>query len=116
MSRQASGLQAWALQRLTAVYIGLYLLYLLLQLLLGMPSDHAAWHSWFTGGVMSVATFIAILSLLLHSWIGVRDVIIDYIKPAPLKIMLLALVLLYLAGCGIWAGKLLLLAELGSLT
>lgn len=114
MSRQASGLQAWALQRLSAIYLALYLGYFVLYLLIAMPADHAGWQKWLTGEMMSVASFLAILSLLLHGWIGVRDVVIDYVKPPPIKIVVLSLVVLYLTACGIWAGKLLLLAKLGS--
>ena len=110
MSRQASGLQAWALQRLTAIYLALYLAYFILYLLFAMPPGQKAWQSWLTGGVMSIASYLAILCLLLHAWIGIRDVVIDYVKPPFVKVGLLSLVLVYLAGCGIWAGKLLMLA------
>ena len=114
MSRQASGLQAWALQRLTGIYLTGYIAYLLLYLLIGVPSSHEEWRNWLVNPWMSIASYVAILCILMHAWIGVRDVIIDYVKPAMLKVILLALIMLYLGACGIWAGKLLLLAELGA--
>ena len=40
MSRKASGLKAWAIQRLTAIYVGLFTLYLLGVLTTAAPADY----------------------------------------------------------------------------
>lgn len=110
MSRQASGLQAWAMQRLTALYLAAYLVWLLAWLLLQPPASHEAWKQWLGSPWVSLASLLALLCLLFHAWIGLRDVIIDYVHPALVKVLLLGLVMLYLGACGIWAGKVLLLA------
>jgi succinate dehydrogenase / fumarate reductase membrane anchor subunit len=57
---------------------------------------------------MAVATALAAAALLLHAWVGVRDVILDYVKPLPLRAGLLVLVALVLAAEGLWAARLLL--------
>ena len=30
---------------------------------------------------MKLATFLFLVSLFLHAWIGMRDILMDYIKP-----------------------------------
>jgi len=46
----------------------------------------------------------------VHSWIGIRDIILDYAAGAGWRLLLLTLVGLVLAGCGLWALRVLLLA------
>ena len=108
MSREASGLRAWYLQRLTALYLGVYLICLLGILLFSPPQNRGDWVDWLAGPFGSLASMLFVLSLLLHAWIGVRDVLIDYVKPLAVKLALLSLVLLYMVACGLWAAGILL--------
>ena len=110
MSREASGLRAWALQRLTAIYLGLYLLLLSAVLVSAPPGSSADWNVLLAGPWTSLATLLLIVSLLLHAWVGVRDILIDYVKPVGIKLPLLALVIGYLAVCGLWAAQIILSA------
>lgn len=112
MSRKASGLKAWAIQRLTAIYIGAFALYLLLVLLFAAPADYAAWKAWLGGPLISVAMLLFVLSVLMHAWIGVRDVLIDYVHPIAIRAALLGLVALSLVAMGLWAAQALVLVRL----
>ena len=112
MSRKASGLKAWVIQRVTAVYVGLFSLYLLLMLLFAAPADHAAWQQWLAAPVMGIATWLFVLAVLLHAWVGVRDVIIDYIWNTPTRVVVLSVVALALIASGLWASQILILARL----
>lgn len=112
MNRKASGLKAWVLQRATAIYVGLFTLYLLLVMLFAPPADYAAWRAWFASPVMGIATLVFVFAILLHAWVGVRDVVIDYVWNTPARVSVLALVALALVACGLWASQLLILARL----
>jgi len=112
MTRKASGLKAWALQRVTAIYIGVFALYLLFALMFDNPSSYPAWIQWFAHPIMGIATLVFIVSILLHAWVGVRDVIIDYIKPIAIRAPLLALIALSLLACALWASQSLILVRL----
>lgn len=112
MSRKASGLKAWALQRATAIYIAAFIVYLLAVLLSDAPKDYSAWRDWFADPIMGIATLVFVLMVLLHAWVGVRDVLIDYVHPTALRVSLLALVALTLVGCGLWASQSLILVRL----
>jgi len=112
MSRKASGLRAWALQRATAVYLGLFFIYLVGALAVAPPADAAAWQAWMSHPVMSIASLVFVLALLVHAWVGVRDIIIDYLWHTGVRMAALALVALVLAGSGLWALQTLVLARL----
>ena len=112
MSRQASGLKAWALQRLTAIYVALYTLYLVGVLLFAAPADHAAWKAWLTQPLVGVTLLLFVASVLLHAWIGVRDVVIDYVKPIAIRAGVLGALGLVLVALGFWAAQVLLVARL----
>ena len=112
MSRKASGLKAWAIQRGTAIYIALFFLYLILKLVVAAPSDYVAWRAWVGDPMVSVATLVFVAALLVHAWIGVRDVVIDYVWHTGARVAVLALVALFLVGSGLWAAQVLILARI----
>jgi succinate dehydrogenase / fumarate reductase membrane anchor subunit len=48
-------------------------------------------------------TFVTILSLLYHAWIGIRDIWMDYVKPVALRLFLHVASLVWLIGCAGWS-------------
>ncbi len=103
VSRQAHGLRAWLLQRITAVYLLLFLLYLSVHFLRSPLDGFGAWHAWLAHPLVNLATGLFVLSLLLHAWVGIRDIVIDYVTHTGLRVSLFAAVMLLLGGCGIWS-------------
>jgi len=103
MSWRASGLKAWAWQRLTAVYLLIYLLITLVCVAGNAPLTFSAWRAAFTSPLVSVTTALAIACLLIHAWVGVRDIIMDYLRPAALRITALGGLALFLSLMGLWA-------------
>ncbi|MFN0304636.1 MAG: succinate dehydrogenase, hydrophobic membrane anchor protein [Burkholderiales bacterium] len=97
------GLRDWLAQRVSAVVMAVYTLIALVALFIQQPVDYAAWKSWFTQGWLRFATFLFIVSLVYHAWVGVRDVLMDYIKPTGTRLFLQVLVILALVGYGGWA-------------
>ena len=91
------------LQRISAVYLGIFLVYFGACLLLGQPLTAPAWHAWITHPVMRIASTGFFLALLTHAWVGLRSIILDYITYIGLRLVLLTLVGLVLGGCGLWA-------------
>ncbi len=103
MSRSASGLKAWLVQRLTAVYLALFLTYLVLHLVLNPPADHAAWAAWVGRPGVSLGFLLCIPLLLAHAWVGIRDVLMDYVKPLWARIGAMTLFGLTFIASGLWA-------------
>jgi len=112
VSRQAHGLRAWVLQRFTALYLVLFLAYLLQRFYTYPVQDFAGWRTWIADPLVNLTTGLFILSILIHAWVGVRDVIMDYVTHTGLRVAMFAAVALTLAGCGLWSLRVLFLAVL----
>ena len=92
------GLRDWLAQRITAVIMAVYSLIVAGVLLSGQPISYAVWRDLFSHGWMRVATLLFAFSLAWHAWVGVRDIIMDYIKIDGLRLALEVLTLLMVAG------------------
>lgn len=105
MSRQASGLMAWLVQRASAVYLALFLAYLLIHFTLAPPADHATLRAWAASPPVALGLILMIPVLLAHAWVGIRDVLMDYVHPLGARLILMALFALCFLGSGLWAFK-----------
>jgi succinate dehydrogenase / fumarate reductase membrane anchor subunit len=108
VSRQASGLRAWLFQRLTGIYMAIYFIYLILSFIYWPPHDYSTWLTWVNDPLNGVGLMLFMASILLHAWVGIRDVMIDYVQIFALRLTLLSLLGLMLAACGIWAARIIL--------
>jgi succinate dehydrogenase / fumarate reductase, membrane anchor subunit len=97
------GFRDWLAQRVTAVLMALFTIVLLLQILVGGPMGYDKWAGIFAAQWMKVFTFVVIVSLLYHAWVGMRDIWMDYIKPVGLKLALQVFTIVWLVGCAGWA-------------
>ena len=113
MSRKASGFKAWLLQRISAIYLGLFTFYLLFHFLFDAPATMADWKAWLLQTPILISLLMLLLFTLIHAWIGIRDVFIDYLPHTGLRLTFLSLAAFMLIFCGIWGFQILLLARLG---
>jgi succinate dehydrogenase / fumarate reductase membrane anchor subunit len=108
MSRQTHALGAWLIQRFSAVYLAGFLAYLVIHFLTRQTHGYDAWRVWLAQPAVALASAGFMLALVLHGWVGVRDIILDYIQSLGLRLLLLALSGTLLAASGLWAVRLLL--------
>ena len=101
-SLTGNGLKDWLIQRVTAVYFAVYSLFLLGFLLMHPHLTYNQWHDLFHCTFFKVASVIALLTLLLHAWIGVWTVTTDYLKCTVIRLSVQLLVALFLLGQFIW--------------
>ena len=104
------GLRPWVIQRVSAVYITLFTLYLLYCAISASEMSFEPWRAWLFNPFNSIGMGLFIIAVLFHAWIGVRDVILDYVHNIMLRILVLSLVVGVLAGSGLWAFRILLLS------
>lgn len=108
MSRRLSGLNAWLVQRVSAVYLGLFVLIAGLALLVaGPPESQEQWRVLLARPGVNLAVILFFLALIAHGWVGIRDVIVDYVKPTGARFAVLALFAVGLFACGLWALRIL---------
>ena len=100
-----TGLRDWFIVRVTAVIIATWFFTLLFFWLTHLHPSFPEWHHFFTHPAFRILTFFALLSVLLHAWIGMWIVLTDYIKPISLRLFLQVLIILLLLGYGAWALK-----------
>jgi succinate dehydrogenase / fumarate reductase membrane anchor subunit len=101
------GLRDWLVQRITAVVMAVYTFVVLGVVLVGPPMTFIAWRELFASGWMRVATLLFAVSLAWHAWVGVRDIIMDYIKSTAVRLVLESVVLLTIACYLAWAVQIL---------
>ena len=101
------GLRDWLAQRITAVIIAAYSVILVVALMTGTPLSYAVWKDLFAQGWMRVATLLFSAGLAWHVWVGVRDILMDYIKPDGLRLALQVFVLLAIASYLGWTVQIL---------
>jgi len=97
------GLRDWLIQRITAVLMAAYSMALAAYLLLQPDLSYDTWTGLFSGQPMRTFTLLFLLGVFYHAWIGVRDIVMDYVKPAGVRLVIHVLVTLILALYAIWA-------------
>jgi succinate dehydrogenase / fumarate reductase membrane anchor subunit len=116
------GLRDWLAQRVTAVLMALFTFALIIQILwpwyekdadgqrvrdaagsLVQVTGYAKWAGIFSMQWMKVLTFVVIVSMLYHVWVGMRDVLMDYVQPVGARLVLQVFTIVWLVGCTGWA-------------
>ena len=97
------GLKDWLAQRVTAVIMAVYTLVLGIALLAGGADTQDSWRALMGGTFFRFVTPLFFISLRYHGWIGVRDIWMDYINAASVRVVLHVLTILALTGYAVWA-------------
>lgn len=101
------GMRDWLMQRITAVIMVLYVLLFVVMVASGPKLDFATWRMLFSPQWMKFATLLFLASLFVHAWIGVRDIVMDYITSAALRLALYSLVITALFVYAAWSVRIL---------
>ncbi len=107
------GLRPWVIQRVSAVYIVLFILYAITCFLLADSIAFEPWKNWLYNPFNTTVVGIFIIALLFHAWIGMRDVVLDYVHNIMLRIFILGLLLGLLIASALWLSRILILLVVG---
>ncbi len=102
------GLISFLIQRLSSVYLGGFIIYLVAYLIIHPAKNFAAWSGYFSSGATRLAWAIFIASLLAHLWVGLRSIYMDYLKPMWLRFTVSTVTALVLIALAFWAAQILL--------
>ena len=98
------GLRDWLAQRVTGVLMALFTLIVLAQVIFTKGAmGYDKWAGIFSPQWMKTLTFVVILALLYHAWVGMREILMDYIKPLWLRLSLQVFSIVWLVACSGWA-------------
>lgn len=85
LTNKYPGMRLWLSQRLSALVMAFYIVALLILLLIVQPSGFAGWHDFVAPIWFRAATLIFFMCLFMHAWLGVADVLKDYVFNKTLR-------------------------------
>lgn len=89
-----NGLYDWLIQRVSAVILAAYTLFLLGYLVLNPDLTYAQWSGLFSMTSMRIFSLLALLAIGAHAWVGLWTISTDYMKATGVRIV-------FQAVCGI---------------
>jgi len=108
MTFRAQGMRAWLLQRLSSVYMAVFIVAVLTWYLVTEDITYSAWRELLGQPVITVAVVLFFCSLLIHAWVGMRDVLIDYVPIMSLRLVILLGIAVFLIAMGVWVAFILI--------
>lgn len=104
LTNKYPGMRFWLTQRLTALVMAAYFVLVVVLLLLVRPEGFEGWRNFISPIWLRCATFLFFASLCTHAWLGVRDVLRDYIFNGVLRQYLQIVVDILLVVYWVWLG------------
>lgn len=101
------GLRDWLVQRVTALVMALYVLAVVAWVIMQPAFGYDVWTELFSDNAMRSFSLLFLFSMFYHAWIGVRDIVMDYVKPAGVRLLIHVLVILALILYVIWSVQIL---------
>jgi succinate dehydrogenase / fumarate reductase membrane anchor subunit len=92
------GLTDWLVQRLTAIVMVVYTALVLGIAVWNGGIDYPLWRELLAHGAFKLASFLFMVALLYHAWVGMRDIYMDYLKPVGVRLAVEAATVVVLVG------------------
>lgn len=109
-----SGVADWLIQRVTAIVMALYTFFIVGFILIVPDLDYATWSNLYSQFWMRAFSFLTLLSIAAHGWIGLWGVLTDYVTSRmmgcvalPLRMLILAVYALVTLVCLVWGVEIL---------
>ena len=101
------GVKDWLAQRVTAIVMALYTVILLVSFLTGQNFTYEGWAGLFSRQWFKLFSLVTFLGLYYHAWVGIRDIWMDYVKSAGLRLFLMLATIFWLLACAAWTVQIL---------
>ena len=101
------GVRDWLAQRVTAIVMVAYVAILLISFLTGCNFSYEGWAGLFAQQWFKLFSLVTFVALFYHAWVGVRDIWMDYVKSAGLRLTLQIATMLWLIACAAWTVQIL---------
>ncbi|MDV5355752.1 succinate dehydrogenase membrane anchor subunit [Kosakonia sp. SMBL-WEM22] len=83
-----NGVHDFILVRATAIVLTLYIIYMVGFFALHRELTWVVWTGFFSSSFTKVFTLLALFSTLIHTWIGMWQVLTDYVKHVATRLLL----------------------------
>ncbi|MEW7311712.1 succinate dehydrogenase membrane anchor subunit [Buttiauxella gaviniae] len=81
-----NGVHDFLLVRATAIVITLYIIYMIGFIAMAGELTYPVWSGFFASAFTKVFTLLTLFSILIHAWIGMWQVLTDYVKPVAIRL------------------------------
>lgn len=102
MSLTGLGLRDWMVQRISSVVLALYILFLLGFIIFHPNMQFLDWYELFENPWFRIFSILALLSLVLHAWVGMWTITTDYLKVTWVRLVIETLIILSLIAYLAW--------------
>jgi len=102
-----SGLYDWMMQRVTAVILASYTIFILGYLVINPDLTYAQWNEFFGTTHIRIYSLLALLSIGAHAWVGLWTISTDYIKPTLIRFVFQAICALTMFVYVVWGVQIL---------
>ncbi|MCP5161762.1 MAG: succinate dehydrogenase, hydrophobic membrane anchor protein [Hahellaceae bacterium] len=86
-----SGVYDWMVQRVSAVVLAAYVLFILGYLVASPDLTYEAWKGLFSNACVRIFSLGALVSLGAHAWVGLWTISTDYLKNGVVRFLCQAL-------------------------
>jgi succinate dehydrogenase / fumarate reductase membrane anchor subunit len=101
------GVKDWLAQRVTAIVMAVFTVVLLVMFLTGQNFTYEGWAGLFARQWFKLFALVTFLGMFYHVWVGIRDIWMDYIKSAGLRLFLMLATIFWLLACAAWTVQIL---------
>lgn len=102
LSLSTRGIRDWLVQRVTALILLGYSLFIIGFIILHPQLQFDEWQALFSNTFVKIFSFLVIFSTVLHAWIGMWTVFTDYIKSWSVRLLLQVLIAILFFCCLAW--------------
>jgi len=97
-----SGAHDWWMQRLSAIWLLLYLIFIGYSIATLTEFNYQTWSAVFAPLWVQLFTFVAVVAISIHAWAGLWIVSTDYLKPVAIRNLFQLVVLFACFGFVAW--------------
>ncbi|EPD6684938.1 succinate dehydrogenase membrane anchor subunit [Cronobacter sakazakii] len=83
-----NGVHDFILVRATSIVMTLYIIYMIGFFAMNGDLTYEVWTGFFSSTFTKVFTLLTLISILVHTWIGMWQVLTDYVKHLALRLFL----------------------------
>ena len=99
-----SGQRACVLQRISALVLLACVTAIALRLAIGPQVTFAQWRTWVAQPLAASVLLLVAAALFVHAWVGMRDVVLDYVQPLALRLTVMIILAAGLSILAAWTG------------
>lgn len=102
-----SGLHDWMIQRVSAVVLAVYVIYISIFVFSTTNLQFSVWQGLFAQTGFKIFSFIAITSLCFHAWVGLWVISTDYMKSVAVRMVFQVAVIISCFAFLLWGAHIL---------